>query len=221
MFPLADPKLPKECLMSEYELIASKGCGSAVIEMALALAGLPHRVTLIPFLKPGMRRERLLSLNPLGQVPTLILPDGIVMTESAAMVLHIHDVAPQAGLVPSGAEHRAVFHNLLAVLVGAVYPTFTFGEEARLFGLDDAAASTLRTECEARRMRIWRHMETRISPAPYALGSSPTALDLYLAVMTAWLPGRAWFAENCPRLLSAADEMARNPVVGRVIERNA
>lgn len=56
----------KECLMSEYELIASKGCGSAVIEMALALAGLPHRVTLIPYWKDGPERSRLLSLNPLG-----------------------------------------------------------------------------------------------------------------------------------------------------------
>jgi GST-like protein len=189
--------------------------------MALAMAGLPHRVTLIPYLKPGPGRERLLSLNPLGQVPTLIFPDGTVMTESAAMVLRIHDVAPQAGLVPSDVDRRAVFLNLLVVLVGAVYPTFTFGEEAKHFGLDDAAASTLRAECDARRTRIWWHMEALVSPAPYALGSGLTAIDLYLAVMTAWRPGRTWFAEHCPKLLSAADAAARNPAVARVLERNA
>ena len=114
--------------MSEYELIASKGCGSAVIEMALELAGLPHRVTLIPYLEPGPGRERLLSLNPLGQVPTLVLPGGTVMTESAAMALHIHDAAPQAGLAPRPDDpSRAAFLNLLVVLVGALYPTFTLG----------------------------------------------------------------------------------------------
>ncbi len=37
------------------------------------------------------------SLNPLGQVPTLVLPDGRVMTESAAIILHLADQAPQAG----------------------------------------------------------------------------------------------------------------------------
>jgi GST-like protein len=206
--------------MSEYELIASKGCGSAVIEMALALAGLPHRVTLIPFLKPGPGRDRLLPLNPLGQVPTLVRPDGTVMTESAAMVLHIHDVAPQAGLVPSDVDRRAAFFNLLVILVGAVYPTFTFGEEAKHFGLDDAAASTLRSACAARRMRIWQRMEAMISPAPHALGSALTAIDLYLAVMTDWNPGRTWFAENCPKLLSAVDAAAQIPAVARVLERN-
>ncbi|MBM6582525.1 glutathione S-transferase family protein [Microvirga sp. BT689] len=207
--------------MSEYELIASKGCGSAVIEMALALAGLPHRVTLIPYLEPGPGRERLLSHNPLGQVPTLILPDGTAMTESAAMVLHIHDVAPQAELVPPDVDNRAVFFNLLVVLVGAVYPTFTFGDEPKQLGLDDAAAARLRGESDARRMRIWRHMETLVSPAPYALGSALTALDLYLVVMTAWNPGRAWFAEHCPKLLAAADAAAQIPAVARVRERNA
>ncbi len=207
--------------MSDYELIASKGCGSAVIEMALALAGLPHRVTLIPYLEPGPGRERLLSLNPLGQVPTLILPDGTVMTESAAMVLHIHDVAPKAELVPSDDDRRAAFFNLLIVLVGAIYPTFTFGDEPKQFGLDDAAAALLRTESDARRMRIWRHMETLVSPDPYALGSAMTAIDLYLAMMTAWRPGRTWFAEHCPKLLSAADAAARIADVARVLERNA
>lgn len=206
--------------MSEYELIASKGCGSAVIEMALALAGLPHRVTLIPYLEPGPGRERLLSLNPLGQVPTLVLPEGAVMTESAAMVLHIHDVAPQAGLVPSGGDRRAAFFNLLIVLVGAVYPTFTFGDEPKQFGLDDAAAALLRAESDARRLRIWRHLETLVSATPYALGSAMTAIDLYLVMMTAWRPGRTWFAEHCPKLLSAADAAVQIPIVGRVIERD-
>lgn len=207
--------------MSEYELIASKGCGSAVIEMALALAALPHRIALIPYLEPGPGRERLLSRNPLGQVPTLILPDKTVLTESAAMVLHIHDVAPQAGLVPSDVDNRAVFFNLLIVLVGAVYPTFTFGDEPKQFGLDDAAAALLRSESDARRMRIWRHMETLLLPDPYALGQTLTAIDLYLAVMTAWRPGRAWFAEHCPKLLSAADAAAKIPAISRVLGRNA
>jgi GST-like protein len=185
--------------MSAYELIASRGCGSAVIEMVLALAGLPHRVTLIPCLQPGPERERLLSLNPLGQVPTLFLPNHTVMTESAAMVLHIHDVAPHAGLVPSDVDRRAAFFNLLIVLVAAIYPTFAFGDEPNQFGLDDAAASILRSESDARRTRIWRHMETLVSPAPYALGPAMTAIDLYLAVMTAWRPRRTWFAKHCPK----------------------
>lgn len=208
--------------MPDYELIASKGCGSAVIEMALELAGLPHRVTLIPYLEPGPGRERLLSLNPLGQVPTLVLPDGTVMTESAAMVLHIHDAAPHARLAPRQDDPaRAVFLNLLVVLVGALYPTFTFGDDPKQFGLDERGVSVLRAQTDARRMRIWQHVESLISPAPHVLGRSMSALDLYVAVMTRWRPGRDWFATHCPKLLSAAEAAESNPVVAGVIARNS
>lgn len=207
--------------MAEYELISSKGCGSAMIEMALALANLPHRVTVLPYLEAGPGRDRLLSLNPLGQVPTLILPDGAVMTESAAMILHIDDVAPQARLVPpDDREQRARFFNLLIVLVGAIYPTFTFGDDPKLFGLDEAASATLRAQTDARRMRVWQHVETLLSPSPYAMGPELTAIDLYLAVMTSWRPGHAWFADNCPKLNAAAAAAMRNPVIAEVIERN-
>ena len=77
--------------MKTYELIGSAGCGSAVVEMALVLANVPHTLTDVPYLKPGPERDRLLHLNPLGQVPTLVTPDGEVMTESAAMILHFVD----------------------------------------------------------------------------------------------------------------------------------
>ncbi|QFU17509.1 glutathione S-transferase family protein [Microvirga thermotolerans] len=207
--------------MAEYELIASKGCGSAVIEMALALAGLPHRITLIPYLEPGPQRDRLLALNPLGQVPTLVLPDGTVMTESAAMVLHIDDVAPQARLAPRPDDsNRAAFLNLLVVLVGALYPTFTFGDDPKQFGLDENAASVLRAQTDARRMRLWQHLESRISPDPYVLGRERSAIDLYVAVMTHWRPGSAWFAEHCPKLLAAAEATAADPRIGEILSRN-
>ena len=71
--------------MSNYRLIASKSTGSMIVEAALALGRLPYDVEMIPYGEPGPERERLLSLNPLGQVPTLLLPDGHVMTESAAI----------------------------------------------------------------------------------------------------------------------------------------
>jgi hypothetical protein len=52
------------------ELIGSLGCGSMIVEQALAWTGLPHRLTDVAYLEPGPQRARLLSLNPLGHVPT-------------------------------------------------------------------------------------------------------------------------------------------------------
>ena len=51
------------------------------------------------------RRRRatttLAELNPLAQVPTVVLPDGTVMTESAAIMLYIDGLVPELGLVPA------------------------------------------------------------------------------------------------------------------------
>ena len=57
-----------------YTLLASKGCGSAVVEACLAITGLPHAVEEIEYGRARAGHDRLLALNPLGQVPTLILP---------------------------------------------------------------------------------------------------------------------------------------------------
>jgi hypothetical protein len=87
--------------MGGHRLIGNPGCGSAIVEAALALSGLPYETEMLDIWRPGPERDRLFQLNPLGQVPVLVLPDGSVMTESAAMVLHVIDLAPGAGLAPS------------------------------------------------------------------------------------------------------------------------
>ena len=93
-----------------YTLLASKGCGSAIVEACLDIAGLPYALEELDYGPPGPDRDRLLSLNPLCQVPTLILPGGSVMTESAAMAIHIAETAPASLLAPPpGDPSRAAF----------------------------------------------------------------------------------------------------------------
>ena len=61
-------------------LIGSPGCGSAIVEMALALLGLPHVLEDLPYREPGPGRDRLLcddDREPLLRLlPDLRDPDG-------------------------------------------------------------------------------------------------------------------------------------------------
>lgn len=206
--------------MKSYELIGSAGCGSAIVEMALVLADVPHTLTDVPYLKPGAGRDRLLSLNPLGQVPTLITPDGEVMTESAAMILHLNDVAPQAGLAPAPDKpERVRFLNLLLRLVAAVYPTFTYGDDPVQWTGEGPAADMLRERVHTRRADLWLELE-RQTGAPHMLGRRFSALDLYVTVMTHWRPGPSWFETACPALAAVGRQAALEPNVARVLRRN-
>jgi len=71
--------------MTTYKLWGRAGWGSSLVEAQLAWYGLPFTFEPVGdlFREPDAR-TRLETVNPLAQVPTLILPDGSVMSESAA-----------------------------------------------------------------------------------------------------------------------------------------
>ncbi len=205
-----------------YELIGSEGCGSMVVEMAFALADRPVTLTDLPYLNPGPGRDRLMTLNPLGQVPTLVLPDGTVMTESAAMILHLADGTPQAVLLPAvGDPRRPAAVNLLVLLVAAVYPTFTFADSPEKWVGEGEAAATLKQRVDGRRLEIFRQLEARFAgEEAFLFGAAPTAADLYLAAMVFWRPGRAWFRAETPTLSAIAERVARLPAVAPIMARH-
>src|SRR6185369_10795183 len=72
-------------LLNDHLLYGSKGSGSAAVEAALKLARVPYRVVETATWERNDAYDDLLKVNPLGQVPTLVLPDGTAVSESAAI----------------------------------------------------------------------------------------------------------------------------------------
>ncbi len=201
-------------------LLACPGCGSAVVEMAFALAGLPLEVEDVDYAAGSPTRGRLVAANPLGQVPALLLPDGRVLTESLAIVQHVDDLAPAAGLVPpAGHPARDAWLRWSAFLVGAVYPTFTYGDDPRKWVPDEAGAKALRAATDRHREALWRQVAAQAG-TPWFLGGTRSAIDLYLVAMTRWRPGRRWFEENAPTLAAIAARAAALPGLARALARN-
>ncbi len=203
-----------------YILYARRGWGSAITEAALTLTGLPFALSGARG-EPGKGIPPLKEINPLGQWPTLICPDGAVMTESAAILFHLDDVAPKAGLVPGKrAKERRAFLRWLQVIVGAVYPTFTYADYPGRFVSSKAARKELVENSAARRKEIWLDVESAIEPNPWVLGTRFSGLDIYVKVMSHWGPRRTWFAAHCPKLYSAAKAAEAIPALVPVWKRN-
>ncbi len=204
-----------------YILHGEPGWGSAIVEAQLAFYGRPMRfVASGDLFDDAEARERLRALNPLAQVPVLELPGGGVMTESAAITLHLADLTGRDDLVPGPlAPERAAFLRWLVFLVANVYPTFTYADQPTRFVADEAAAKGFRAAVDAYAQRLWQVVEAAAG-TPWFLGERLSALDLYLAVMTRWRPRRAWFAEHAPRLLAAAERAGALPAVAPVMARN-
>ncbi len=206
--------------MSAHRLLGCKGCGNVIVEAAFALAGVPLEFEEADYSAGSPTRERLLEVNPLGQVPALLLPDGGVMTESLAMVHYLNDLAPHAGLVPApGSAGRTRFLRWSTFLVAAIYPTFTYGDEPAKWVEDVDGAKQLRESSDRHRQNLWQQLEAEAGE-PWFLGEARTALDLYIAVMTRWRPGILWFAKRTPKLAAIAQRTTATPEVAVVMKRN-
>lgn len=205
-----------------FTLYAAKGGGSMIVEAAFDLARIPCRTEWVDWSEVGPGSAVLGPLNPLGQVPTVVMPDGAVLTESAAMVLLAAELAPEAGLAPlPGDPARAAFLRWLMFVNAAVYPTFTFGDDpARWVEGDEDAAARLRRATDAHREKILGWLDREVAGAPWFLGERFSVLDLYVWTITLWRPGRAWFAAKAPRLSAIALAAERLPAVAAVLARN-
>lgn len=205
-----------------YRLFGRTGWGSALIEAQLVWYGRPFEFEEVGDLfKSAEAREKLSRVNPLAQVPTLVLPDGTLMTESAAITLLLADGAPgdRSLVPPPGAPERAAFLRWLVFLVANIYPTFTVADDTSRWVSGEAPQKELRDRFNEYRLRLWHQVEASLGDGQWFLGQRFSALDLYVAVMTRWTPRRPWFAAT-PKLNAIALRTDAVADLAPVLKRN-
>jgi GST-like protein len=207
--------------VASYKLYGRPGWGSALVEAQLAWYGLPFEFEPVDDLfKSPDARAKLETVNPLAQVPTLVTPDGSVMSESAAITLLLADTTAKDSLVPGPqAKERAKFLRWLVFLVANIYPTFTYADDPARFVSVNAARDPFRAATDAYAQRLWKQVDGQAG-GPWFLGERFSALDIYIGVMTRWRPKRGWFEIETPHLFGIARRADRVPELTEVWKRN-
>jgi GST-like protein len=207
--------------MSKITLYGRRGWGSTIVEAQLEWLGLDYTYEAVgDLLRSAEARRTLAPVNPLAQVPTLVLANGQTLTESAAITLYLADMTGRDDLVPPpGSAKRPDFLRWLIFLVANVYPTYTYADEPDRFVPDAAARDRFRATVDAYAQRLYGMIEAT-ARTPWFLGERFSALDIYVAVMTRWRPRRQWFAENAPQLHSIATRADAVPQLQSVWSRN-
>jgi GST-like protein len=207
--------------MAKMRLFGEPGWGSAIVEAQLDWYGLEHDFERVGDLfKSADGRQRLSAVNPLAQIPTLVLADGTVLTESAAITLHLAEVTASDSLVPRvGDAARLPVLRWLVFLVANVYPTYTYGDEPARFVDGTEAQQSFKSHVDAYAKKLYSQLEG-VAGAPWFLGERFSALDLYVAVMTRWRPKREWFATNTPKLAAIAAHTEQVPQLVACWARN-
>lgn len=145
--------------------------------------------------------------HPDHKVPALD-HDGTLITESAAIALHLCDLFPDSGLLPApGTPERGKVMEWVSWNAGVVEPVV----HAKMLGIDHPGFTST--------FRDWDHVIDRITKAldraPYLVGDHYTVADLMVQSLFNWMPDllpdhkgtRDWHARVSER--PAAQETAR------------
>ncbi len=203
-----------------YKLYGSIGTGACAVKAALTEAGAPFEEVEITTSKKQHLTEEYRQINPRQQVPSLMLPDGSIMTEGSAMLLHIADAHPELGLAPApGTPERAqhdrwlicfavnVYEGMLRNMLGERYTTDANGKQ----GVEDAARAYV----------DWHFniLEETLGDGPYFFGDNFGTLDIYMWMIAQWMDA-AWLEANCPKITRLANTVAMRPKIAPIHEEN-
>jgi len=185
-----------------FTLYGAAGSGSVPVEAAMTLIGLDYRVIEAVTWEGEAERDKVAAVNPMRQIPALVLPNGEVLTESAAILIWLADAYPEAGLAPSIDDpRRAQFLRWMSFIPASIYSMFWVRDEpSRLVGDDAAAQDEVKRRTLERVAECWRVMDSQIAPGRFLLDDDLSVLDLYVAVASRWTPRRTRFYAEAPRM---------------------
>ena len=213
---------------SEYVLFGSRNSGSAAIEAALELARVPYRIVSAATWDKTAAFEELQRINPLHQIPTLVTPDGAVLSESAAILVHLGLAHPRSKLLPADASQRAQAIRAMVFIAANCYAAIgVIDYPERWHGKGDKDADErLRKGARRRLHKLWCAFADAFAAkaadkhAAFLFGAQPGAADLLAAVVSRWSGARKHLAKQRPAFHALLERIEAHPTVARVIERH-
>lgn len=121
------------------------------------------------------------QINPMGQVPALMTDEGWLLTENAAVLQHLAEQLPAAGLLPEGRDERARVRQWLC-FVGTELHKAVF--VPLLDPLAPAEVKAYAHEKAALRLGV---LEAHLAVHEHLVGAYGIA-DAYLATVLNWAP---------------------------------
>jgi glutathione S-transferase len=192
-----------------YTLHYSPSSASMVVHLMLLELGVPHRLERVDTSQP--RTPGYLALNPLGQVPTLIV-DGRPVTETSALLMLLAERHPEAGLAPlPGSATRAEYLQWMVLLSNQLMATFRYWFYPGELGSPEhppEVRAALQARIEGVFARLDAHLAAR---GPYLLGERLSAADLLLTMLMRWSRRMPRTALDWPALARLANLVRARP----------
>lgn len=206
--------------MAGYTLYGWRQTGSMAIEAALLEAGVPHVVIQVDLQADANLGDAFTALNRRQQVPTLVLPDGTVVTECPAILAHIADAFPQARLAPEpGSSARARHDRWSAFFHANIYEAMLREFYSDRYTADPATAAAVHTAAADYARRHFEIFEAELGDGPYLFDQRISVADILLWMLCSWTDAE-WLATNCQKIDRLRAAASARPALAVVLDQH-
>ncbi|HTV96646.1 MAG TPA: glutathione S-transferase family protein [Steroidobacteraceae bacterium] len=197
-----------------FTLYGRSGSGSLAVQVALEEIGTPYECLWVG--RELAEVARFKEVNPTGRVPALTLPDGTVMFESAAILIHLALLYPDARLAPQpGTTRHAMFLQWMTFLSANVYEAvLRIYYSARYSARGEADAAVIREQGVADFVTHVSLIARSLNP--YVLGTEYSIADVYLYMLAGWYPDKGQLLGRVPALGAHSELLLARPAVAKV-----
>ena len=229
------------------QLHYSPGTASMTPHLVLRELELPFELKLVDRAGGAHKHPEYLKLNPNGLIPVLVDGDpsfdkallsvveglrtignqgsgqALVLYETAAIVLHLVDTHPAAGLAPAvGTVERAHFYKWLIWLTNSVQAMMRhyFYSDRMVAPGNAAGAAEVNAQAEAQIGAMFDQIDAQFAShgGPWMLGEKFSALDPYVFMLCRWSRGFKRPARSLPHIAPFLERMLARPAVQKVLE---
>lgn len=208
--------------MKPYRLTNRRGSGGFVVEAVLTLAELPFELDLIESEPSTPLPDTIRDLNPWGQVPILITPDGAVLTECAAILFYLAERhrslrdGPELYVEDVGRFYRwtsFLAANVYEGILRESYP-YRYAEDPAI--PQDQMNKAIKSAAKAYTCRALGVIEAELSDRAFLCGEALSPGDIFLAMLCAWHGPRP----HLPNCAALTEYVARHPGIAPVWFQN-
>ena len=202
-----------------YVLYHKKDTASVAPLAVLEELGLKYRLVTIDLAAGEHRQPDFLKINPRGQVPAIRLPDGLVMTEAAAICLFLAEQHGRTDLVPATDDpQRAPFLEALVYLTNTIQTMYRRYYYPERHSTDPGDVPRISEKAVADLLDCWRSVDSRLAAAgPFHLGERYSLADLYMAMLLTWFPDQGRLLDVCPAVARCHARVLDRPAFARAL----
>lgn len=198
------------------KLYYARGTIAIAVAIALHEAGLEFEPVRLDFKAGEQTQPRYHAVNPKGRVPALVTESGI-LTETAAILEHIADLAPAAGLRPTDPFEAAKMREAMCYLASTMHVNHAHRARGHRWADEESSLADMKAKAVETMTASAAHVENHMLKGPYVLGEAVSLADPYLYVACSWLPGDGVDMAAYPKITAFVEAMRTRASVAQVI----